>query len=46
MTLVAVEAFFKVLMRLRFLIIFYSISEPLPSISFLNISLAKSFLGT
>ena len=43
MTFVAVEAFFKVLVRLQFLIVsFYGISEPLPSVSFLNISLAKT----
>ena len=35
---------FKVLVRLRFLIVFYCISEPLPSVLFLNVSLAKNFL--
>ena len=39
--LVAVEAF-TVLVYIHFLIIFYYISEPLPSVSFLDKSFAKT----
>jgi hypothetical protein len=36
---------FKVIMRLRFFNHFHCIFEPLPSVSSLNKSLAKNFLG-